>query len=170
MKNARLNIKRFSEEFPRHLRTHLLLYVSLVLLALMFGENYRIGINQSPSLPQTLFLIHRNEYPKKGDYVAFHPPVGTPFGSSAILTKIVIGQPGDVITVVGRDVFVNGSPVGTAKTLSRKGEPLHPILPGVIPPDLLYVMGLHPDSLDSRYTLLGLVPRSAIVGRAWAIW
>jgi conjugal transfer pilin signal peptidase TrbI len=91
------------------------------------------------------------------------------FNHNMILTKIVVGSPGDVVSVSGRVVRVNGVPVGFAKERSLKGEPLDPIEPSVVPPGHLYVMGLHKDSLDSRYTLVGLVPTQNVVGRAFPI-
>ena len=40
-----------------HLRVHWLAYIMAAACAFMFAENYRIGINQTDSLPQSLFLI-----------------------------------------------------------------------------------------------------------------
>ncbi|HQR76548.1 MAG TPA: S26 family signal peptidase, partial [Burkholderiaceae bacterium] len=63
----------------------------------------------------------------------------------------------DVVTVRGREVFVNGEPVGLAKTHTFDRRPLEPIGPTVIPPGHLYVQGTSPDSFDSRYSMSGLV-------------
>jgi len=155
-----------------HLRVHWLAYVLLPLVYLMFQANYRIGINETPSLPQTFFLIHKRADVQKGDYVSFRiPPTSGPvkFNHNMILTKIVVGAPGDVVSVSDRLVRVNGVLVGFAKERSLRGEPLDPIAPSVVPPGYLYVMGLHKDSLDSRYTLVGLVPKQNVVGRAFPI-
>lgn len=162
----------FARLLVAHLRLHWFAYLLLPLLYLMFAANYRIGINETPSLPQTFFLIHKRAEVHKGDYVSFKiPPTTGPvkFNHNMILTKIVVGAPGDVVTVSGRIVSVNGVPVGFAKERSLKGEPLEPIEPAVVPPGHLYVMGLHKDSLDSRYTLVGLVPTQNVVGRAFPI-
>ena len=61
---------------------------------------------------------------------------------------------------------VNGAPVGVAKTHSRDGRPLAPIAPGTIPPGHFFLFADHPDSHDSRYAEIGLVPRARILGRA----
>ena len=55
------------------------------------------------------------------------------------------------------EVFVNGEPVGLAKTHTFDRRPLEPIDPTVIPAGHLYVQGTSPDSFDSRYSLAGLV-------------
>ncbi len=153
-----------------HLKLHWGVYLFVALSTWLFADNYRVGLNQTPSLPQAIFLIHKNEPALKGDYVAFMAPKAAGFKHESILTKIVVGEPGDVVTVSDRVVSVNGHPVGFAKTHSLKGDPLEPIEPVVIGQGQMYVMGLHKDSLDSRYRLVGLVPRSAIVGKAHPIW
>ena len=162
----------FSRLLLAHLRTHWFAYALVPLAFAMFQSNYRIGVNETPSLPQTFFLIHKRADVQKGDYVSFRiPPGNSPvkFNHKMILTKIVVGSPGDVVTVQGRLVYVNDIPVGFAKEKSLKGEPLDPIEPLVVPPGHFYVMGLHKDSLDSRYTLVGLVPTTNLVGRAYPI-
>jgi conjugal transfer pilin signal peptidase TrbI len=166
------HIADFSRLLFAHLRTHWFAYCLLPVVYVMFQSNYRIGINETPSLPQTFFLIHKRADVHKGDYVSFRiPPSNSPvqFNSNMILTKIAVGVPGDVVSVQGRIVYVNSVPVGFAKERSLKGEPLDPIDPLVVPPGHLYVMGLHKDSLDSRYTLVGLVPTTNLVGRAYPI-
>lgn len=161
---------QFGRLFWAHLRVYWIAYAMLSACAVMFAKNYRIGLNQTPSLPQSIFLIHLNEPAKMGDYIAFHTPAGAGFGHDAILTKIVAGVAGDVVTVVDRVVSVNGRPVGFAKPKSLKGDSLEPIPPSVIGDGQVYVMGLHKDSLDSRYSMVGLVSLRSAVGRAIPIW
>ena len=48
--------------------------------------------------------------------------------------KRIVGVAGDVVTVDGRDVFINGLHVGRAKTHTFDRRPLDPIAPTVIPP------------------------------------
>ena len=66
-------------------------------------------------------------------------------------------------------VFLDGEPVGRAKTHALDGRPLAAIAPGIIPPGHFYVHGDHIDSHDSRYAEIGLVPRGRIHGRAVAM-
>jgi conjugal transfer pilin signal peptidase TrbI len=83
-----------------------------------------------------------------------------------VFGKIVAGVPGDRIELRGREVIVAGRAVGLAKPTSRTGVPVATIAPGVIPPDHYFVMTPHPDSLDSRYAMIGLIPRARILGVA----
>ena len=49
---------------------------------------------------------------------------------------------------------------------SRKGVPLEPAAGGVVPAGFIHAHAPHPDALDSRYAIAGLVRREAVVGRA----
>ncbi len=73
------------------------------------------------------------------------------------LFKRIAGVAGDMVTVAGRDVFVNGVPVGRAKSHTFDRRALEPIEATVIPQGYLYVQGTSPDSFDSRYRNSGLV-------------
>jgi conjugal transfer pilin signal peptidase TrbI len=162
----------FVRLFVTHLRIHWLTYLALWALWSVTSTNYRLGINETPSLPQSIFIIHKNEVPHKGDYIAFIVPPAAKknfTNPDAILAKILVGVEGDRITVKDRIVHVNGVAVGFAKPKSRKGEPLEPISEVVVGAGQFYVMGLHKDSLDSRYSMIGLVPQASIVGRAFPI-
>lgn len=79
--------------------------------------------------------------------------------------KRIAGVAGDVVTVRDRDVFVNGSPVGRAKTHTFDRRPLEPISDTVIPSGFLYVQGTSPDSFDSRYRTSGLVSERDVIAR-----
>lgn len=79
--------------------------------------------------------------------------------------KRIVGVAGDVVTVDGRDVFINGLHVGRAKTHTFDRRPLDPIAPTVIPPGHVYVQGTSADSFDSRYRSSGLVSTADVVAR-----
>ncbi|VWB77838.1 S26 family signal peptidase [Burkholderia seminalis] len=72
--------------------------------------------------------------------------------------------------VIGRNVWVNQTYIGYAKPLSLAGMALFPTEDGVIPPRHYFVATPSPDSLDSRYSIVGTVPQSAIVGEAYEIF
>lgn len=119
--------------------------------------------NWTPSLPYKVALVnYRASAICRGDLVvyAFEGPAGHlvyPGLRHQALFKRVAGVAGDVVTVQGRDVFVNGVPVGRAKTHAFDRRALDPIAPTVIPTGHLYVQGTSPDSFDSRYSMSGLV-------------
>jgi conjugal transfer pilin signal peptidase TrbI len=125
--------------------------------------------NWTPSLPYRMALLQSGPHTlQRGDFIVFafageaqiHYPGlrGQPF------FKIVRGVPGDVVTVTGRQVAVNGEAVGMAKTQAYDHRPLAPIAPTVIPPGHYYVQGTHPDSFDSRYRESGLVRAEQVIG------
>lgn len=89
--------------------------------------------------------------------------------------KYLMGVPGDRIELQGRQVVLVKSDgrrldLGRCKTHSKTGVALTPIAPQVIPPGYVYMWAPHVDALDSRYALMGLVPATAIVGKAVALW
>ena len=142
----------------------------VIAAAVLFQHYFMFGVNASPSLPVGLFLIHKGTLPAHGHYVAFrwagggHHPAGTTF------VKVIAGIPGDVVTRIDRDFFINGTRVGRAKAFSRHGVPLEPGPTGILPAGHYYVRAPHPDSLDSRYRLTGWISDAQIIGRAYALF
>ncbi|WP_205854926.1 conjugative transfer signal peptidase TraF [Piscinibacter defluvii] len=122
-----------------------------------------ILFNWTPSLPYKVAVVdYGSALLARGDLVvySFDGPAGQgayPGLRHQALFKRVAGVAGDVVTVQGRDVFVNGALVGRAKTHAFDRRPLEPIAPTVIPAGQLYVQGTSIDSFDSRYSLSGLV-------------
>ncbi|MBE0612139.1 MAG: S26 family signal peptidase [Burkholderiales bacterium] len=163
-----------AEAFGRNLRAHLgrwvIAYFVLVLAAILFKMDFALGLNSSESLPDRVFLIHKGELPARGQYVAFRWSGGGPYPAGVTFVKILAGVPGDTVTRIERDFFVNGEFVGTAKTQSRSGVPLEGGPTGALPPGRYYVRAPHPDSLDSRYRLTGWVAESQMIGRAYALF
>lgn len=169
----RLNTEGILATLQSHLRFRRSTVLSLLLLilaALLFGSCFTFGLNASPSLPHTLYLIHKSATVERGDYVAFRWQGGGPYPAGVTFVKIVAGIPGDTVTRIDRQFFVNNLPVGTAKPLSRTGAPLEIGPTGVIPSGQFYVKAPHPDSLDSRYRLTGWIPQSQIIGKAYALF
>ncbi|AXA91343.1 conjugative transfer signal peptidase TraF [Massilia sp. YMA4] len=126
--------------------------------------------NFSPSLPFMIVLadysvteLHRGDYiiyACDGRAVAYFPGL-----RRQALFKRIVGIQGDTVSVVGRQVLVNGRPVGYAKRQTSTRMALQPISPGTIPPGFFYVVGTHADSFDSRYAIAGLVARRQILAR-----
>lgn len=138
---------------------------------LVFGHWFTLGINASQSLPQTAYLVHKKDHElHRGDFVSFRWHGGGPYSPGVSFTKIVKGVPGDVVTMQGRDVYINGQYVSTAKTRATTGQPLELGRTGVIPPGHYYVHGTNKDSLDSRYAITGWIKAEAVVGKAQPIF
>ena len=106
--------------------------------------------------------------PRIGDRVLFEPPDAV--GAAVPYLKTVRGLPGARVTVdADRTVRVDSAALGRAKTHALDGRPLAAIAPGTISPGHYYLHADHPDSHDSRYAEIGLVPRERILGRAVAL-
>lgn len=170
-------LRKAAVSFLRHMRRRWYLYLlvfgiwALAYLRLFFDATPRVPVlfNWTPSLPYKVALLHPFQHTlRRGDFIVFsfagdgaraYPGLaGQPF------FKIVRGMPGDTVTVDGREVRINGEPVGVAKTHAFDRRPLEPIASGVIPPGLFYVQGLSPDSFDSRYRQSGLVRAEQVIG------
>lgn len=164
-------------DFLRHMRRRWYFYLpvfaiwTLAYLRLFFDPTPRVPVlfNWTPSLPYKVALLHSGSTSlRRGDFIVFafagegardYPGLaGQPF------FKIVRGLPGDTISVAGREVRINGEPIGVAKIHAVNHRPLEPIAPGVIPPGCYYVQGLSPDSFDSRYRESGLVRAEQVIG------
>lgn len=163
----------------RHLRRRWPLYLPIFViwafayLRLFVDPTPRLPLlfNLTPSLPYRMAVLqHRPHALRRGDFIVFsfageaqlrYPGLrGQPF------FKIVRGVPGDVVTVAGRRVAINGEDVGAAKTQAYDHRPLTPITPTIIPSGHYYVQGTSPDSFDSRYQDSGLIRAEQVIGVA----
>ena len=154
------------------------LAVMIALAALWLGLASRVHVNASWSDQAWGYAAFPlfGEDPRIGDRVLFEPrpdrgPGQAPgIGIKVPYLKTVRGVPGMRIEIrPDRTVFLDGVSVGRAKTHALDGRPLEAIAPGVIPPGRYFLHAGHPDSHDSRYAEIGLVPRARILGRAIAL-
>ncbi len=160
----------FRRRLVRHLQRWSLVYLVAAATTAWFDAHYTLGLNVTESLPARFFLIHRGVQPARGDYVAFRWMGGGPYKAGTTFVKVLAGLPGDEVTRVDGEYFVNCYPVGKAKSGSRQGTALEPGPTGTLPFGSYYVRAPHPDSLDSRYALTGWVSPSQIIGRAHALF
>ncbi|MFZ4700252.1 MAG: S26 family signal peptidase [Candidatus Methylumidiphilus sp.] len=156
-----------------HLKGHAIAYLLLVACYLLFSANYLLGWNETPSLPFKLFVIHRNEPVRNGDYVAFRWHGGHPFPDGSIFAKRVVGGEGDSVQRAGNLFTVNRESF-VAKEQGQTGKALSPIpLPegmSTVPRDSYWVAGTHEYSFDSRYSQVGFIRKADVVGRAYPIF
>ena len=146
------------------------LVVMIALAALWLAAASRVHVNASWSdgaWGYAAFPLFGAE-PAIGDRVLFEPPEAV--GAKVRYLKTVRGVPGMTVTVdEDGTVWLDGVPVGRAKTHALDGRTLEAIAPGVIPPGHYYLHAGHADSHDSRYAEIGLVPRHRILARAVAL-
>lgn len=136
----------------------------------VIGEQYQFALNETESLPNWAFMIDRHKLePKRGDFFAFVAPPNRYYPAGFRFTKQVVGVPGDVVTIKDRQFSINGKPVGIAKTADKEGRMVEMAAPGVIPEGRYFVSTPSPDSLDSRYRIIGLIPKARLVGQAFPV-
>ncbi len=110
--------------------------------------------------------------PKRGDVIVFKYPQD----ESKDFIKRVIGEPGDVVEVLNKQVYVNQKPLDEPYAIhqdlvvySREAQPRDYFGPITVPQDSYFVMGDNRDhSMDSRYW--GFVKLNKIKGKAFLIY
>lgn len=155
----------------------------LVVLVLLSGMMIpsRICITLTPSLNKRVFwMSHNVENIQKNDYVLFSldtgrlsPDISIPDdvrkGDEVRAMKRVACVTGDLLKVDGQDYFCNDSFIGRSKLISIKGKRLTPFTyNGIVPEGLVFLIGDHPDSYDSRY--YGFIDRMTFQAHVWPIF
>lgn len=152
------------------LRNKFVFLVALFILLFVVAIRYytdNVGyfvFTTSPSLKHRFFYVDlRRKEPKRGEYIAFWLYPDKIISEKQRSIKEVVCFPGDVLEVRGREYYCNGFYLGRAKERSKKGIPVDNFKwNGVIPDGMYFVMGVHPDSYDSRY--YGFVSKESIIG------
>ncbi|MBA2285102.1 MAG: signal peptidase I [Ktedonobacteraceae bacterium] len=151
---------------------------TIVLTVLMFFvirfaiQNFYVdGMSMEPNLhDKELILVDKWSYlfhpPARGDVVVFIAPPN----HAQDYVKRVIGLPGDVISIHGTTVVVDGVTLKeTYVEPARQGNPYASFSNHVVPPNDYFVLGDNRGgSSDSREW--GFVPRQNIIGRAAIVY
>lgn len=150
-------------------------YICLLAATALFGHFFMLTVNLSTSLPGVIYIIEKGAHPKKGELAAFVYEGGGPYPSGAYFLKVLTGVPGDLVYAKDmgfgyHDFFVGGNYVGRAKPVSSTGAPLSIGPTGVLPTGNYYMAAPNPNSLDSRYSLVGWVQERQIIGRGIRIF
>ncbi len=131
----------------------------------LIGTKYNYGLK----IPFTDISIFKGEDPQRGDIVIFEYPKDP----STDFIKRIVGIPGDVLEMRGKQLYRNGEPVQESYIRIDEPNRLAPQRdnwdPVTVPEGKYFMMGDNRDnSLDSRFW--GLVDRDAIVAKAWRIY
>ena len=135
---------------------------------------YKFSVTLTPSLKHRIYWLTRNpDKVVRGDYVLFHhKELAAKVGmkKSEEMLKVIGCNEGDQLTVdAEKKFYCNGEYLVRAKDISLKGEPLqHFVFNGQIPKGVMFVMGQHKDSFDSRY--FGFVDKNRILAKAYPIF
>ncbi|MBX3630286.1 MAG: S26 family signal peptidase [Nitrosomonas sp.] len=155
-------LDRLYTHFVKYFPAYLWFLAGIVI----FGRYYMLTINVSDSLPGTFYLIEKGVMPDKGELAGFVYTNDWPHTAGTIFVKTIRGIPGSKVTIDGRHFNVDGIYAGHAKPFSKQGRSLEIGMIGIIPENHYYMSAPHPDSLDSRYALVGWVSKDRIIGRA----
>jgi signal peptidase I len=127
--------------------------------------------SMTPTLQEYNFLfLNKQAYhfgePKRGDIIVFHTSLKTESGDEKMLIKRVIGLPGDKITIMDGEVYINGEKQDQSYT--REGYTSGYLEDETVPDDSLFVMGDNRQhSIDSRDPDVGFVDISRVYGKAF---
>lgn len=148
-----------------------LLIVTAVSLAALYTYQH-LKITPTNSLSKRVFWsnpVDGARAVKTGEYVIFDQYVPKPYFRMVSFIKRAGCAAGDVLKVDQDDYYCNGQYLGHAKRKSLKGEPMIPfVFNGIVPKDMIFAVGDHPDSYDSRY--VGFISRERIKRVAWALF
>lgn len=142
----------------------------LIPCALLLTEHLGYSINLTSSLPQKFWLIVFKKTPKRGDYILFKPPFKSDVPRGTLVIKQVLGIPGDRVTKINQDFFINDQIVATAKRRSLTGKELVSGPTGILGSGQYYVSTPHVNSFDSRYEKMGWIHKNQIIGVAYPLW
>lgn len=149
------------------------IFFFVVVFALMafLKDHVCLLYSTTASLPHRTFLKLKQMSPQKGGYTCFESPW---YGGNVV--KKIVGVAGDSIVydlegnLWVKTLWVDQRlKVGTHKKKAKDGRSLTPIKPGIIPEGMVFVMGDHERSFDSRYEEMGLIPVHALQGRVIAL-
>lgn len=142
---------------------------NLVVLAIIFFIGYLFGIKQvrffeiiSSSMEPTLkigdkILAIKPETLKRKDIVVLY----SPSGEKEILTKRIIGLPGEKIEVKGGYVYINGEKL---EENYIKEKPLYILEPVQIPSDSYFLLGDNRNKSEDS-SVWGPVKKDKIIGK-----
>jgi signal peptidase I len=136
------------------------------------GSNYILGINDSGSLSDKIFLVNKKERKfSSGDIVAFHysGEEYLNYKKGKLFAKIATCMPGQLLEKKGNSFYCDSKEVARALRVDSKLQRLPEFeYSGIIPQGNYFFTTPHPKSFDSRY--FGFVKKDQIVGVARSIF
>ena len=146
--------------------------VTVIALAVFVGRFFCVpntvsGHSMEPTLNNGDFVLvdtvcYHLFSPGRGDVIAFSKGDGT------VSIKRVIGLPGETVQIQNGVVYIDGNPLqkdGEDFTVTLAGDAQEEI---VLEGDEYFVLGdNHDSSEDSRFSNVGNIKRSEIMGKVW---
>lgn len=160
--------------------------LSFILATYMLGKTTVVGHSMEPTLENDdSLLVDKVSYcfrqPERYDVIVFEPAIAN---VSKYYVKRIVGLPGETIQIIDGVVYINGEPLenDVIYSFGLKDEAGKPV-----EPEKIYNAGLAEKSItlgydeyfvlgdnrnnseDSRFSNVGNVKYSAIIGRIWAV-
>lgn len=158
------NLKAYEQKHRKVLWGFAIFFLVMFILKLL-TPYLTIGLNPTHSISKSYVLIHRHAIPVRNQIIVFRQPRQPIHPANTQFVKYLRGIPGDVVKVVGNQIWINDLPEALAIDLDPAGKPFAPLkFSGVLPPHKYLALGTAPDSFDSRYEAFGLVDEKEIVG------
>ena len=152
-----------------------MLFVSLVVFwgIKTVKASYIIGLDfrEIRCFESKIYCIKKNSFEKDDIYIAFTADKRFPpyVKEGDVIFKRIVGRKNDELKTDGRDFYLNGEYLGTARETDSKGKSIkHFSYSGKIPSVSYFVMGTHELSYDSRY--YGFITRDQIIGGGKPLW
>ncbi len=160
--------------------------LSFILATYMLGKTTVVGHSMEPTLENDdSLLVDKVSYcfgqPKRYDVIVFEPAIAN---VSKYYVKRIIGLPGETVQIVDGEVYIDGSPLEDDVIYGFSledddGNPIEPEKiynaglasePITLGYDEYFVLGDNRNnSEDSRFSNVGNVKYSSIIGRIWAV-
>ena len=160
--------------------------LSFILATYMLGKTTVVGHSMEPTLENDDSLrVDKVSYcfrqPERYDVIVFEPAIAN---VSKYYVKRIVGLPGETIQIIDGVVYINGEPLENDVIYSfglkdEDGKPVEPEKiynaglaekPITLGYDEYFVLGDNRNnSEDSRFSNVGNVKYSAIIGRIWAV-
>lgn len=165
-----LKIKNFFKNSSADFRIscYFAIFVILPLYTLYscLSINYILGLNMSDSFKEKVFIFKKgiNEKLFRDEIVYAIPPQNIYVPKGKMIIKKIACLPGNTLEVKGKDYFCNSKLIATAQTLDSKKREIKQFYfsKGVIPNNYFFIVGMAPNSFDSRY--FGLISAKDIKG------
>lgn len=179
LKRDGLNFRRRRRklEKPKVIKFVVLLCEIVAVIALSYFVSYSFGyrIEMNGDSMETNFsagdkllvnrLIYHVRTPKKGDIIVFYPS-GNSFGNYSV--KRVVGEPGDKVIIKDNILYINDTAYKTATIDDNIKDAGLYSTEGTVPRGQYFVIGDNINhSEDSRFSSIGTVKKSEILGKIW---
>lgn len=163
----------------------------LIIIPMAFAMKYKLAFNMTPSLKFKVAIIEKGLQPTgHNDLVAYRWQGGASIPAGLEMVKRVAGFKGDQVDLssiepgqgevaemmIHRYEVVLRRSTGLeyarykVKQFARSGNPLTPIDAREIRRGEYFVVADHPDSLDSRYAVTGLINADQVIGKVVWSW